>query len=360
MTRKTLGYTQLQWMCPACGTQNRGTARFCINCGTAQPEDVEFHQASHEQILTDIETVKKAKAGADIYCFYCGTRNPADAVNCSQCGADLSQGTRRESGKVIGAFQASSNVEPIPCSSCGQMVDPDAATCPYCGSPIHKPEKPKPQQPPVAAKTGGGKGVLIGIALFLLLACVGIYFLFIRTSDATARVQSVHWTRAIAIEALAPVRHENWRDQIPADAVIGTCTQKVARVQDSPAPNAKEVCGTPYTVDKGNGYGEVVQDCQYEVYADWCNYTVQEWQVVDQVVAEGDDLAPQDPQMPVLSGNQRAGGRSATYEILFDADGETYTFTTEDEELFRRAQPGSRWVLKVNTLGAVTHIEPAD
>jgi len=51
---------------------------------------------------------------------------------------------------------------------------------------------------------------------------------------------------------------------------------------------------------------------------------------------------------------------SATYEIQFDADGETYTFTTDDEGLFRQAQPGSRWVLKVNTLGAVTHIEPAE
>ncbi len=359
MTKKTLGYTQLQWTCPACGTQNRGTARFCINCGTAQPENVPFHQASNEKILTDIETVKKAKAGADIYCFYCGTRNPADAANCSQCGADLSQGTRRESGKIIGAFSETGTAAKIPCASCGELVDPDAATCPYCGAPIRKPEKPQPQTPAVA-KTGGGKGVLIGIALFLLLACVGIYFLFIRTTDTSGRVESVHWTRSIAIEALAPVQRENWRDQIPADAVIGTCTQKVEHVQDSPAPNSKEVCGTPYTVDKGNGYGEVVQDCQYEVYADWCEYTVQEWQVVDQVVAEGNDLAPRDPPLPVLSGNQRAGGRSAAYEILFDSDGKTYTFTTEDEDLFRRAQPGTRWVLSINTLGAVTNIEPAD
>ncbi len=359
MAKKVLGYTQLQWTCPACGTQNRGTARFCINCGTAQPEDVEFHQASHEQILTDIETVKKAKAGADIYCFYCGTRNPADATHCSQCGADLSQGTRRESGKVVGAFQESSAVEKIPCSSCGEMVDPDAATCPHCGAPIQKP-KPKPKTPAPAATPTAGKGALIGVALFLLLACVGIYFLFIRTTDTTARVASVHWTRAIAIEALAPVRHENWRSQIPADAVIGTCTQKVEHVQDSPAPNAKEVCGTPYTVDKGNGYGEVVQDCQYEVYADWCEYTVQEWQVVDQIAVEGNDLSPRDPPLPALSNNQRAGGRSAEYEIQFDADGETYTFTTGDETLFRRAQPGTRWILKVNTLGAVTDIEPAE
>lgn len=360
MVKKSLGFTELQWTCPSCGTQNRGTARFCINCGTVQPEDVEFHQATNEQIITDIEAVKKANAGADIYCFYCGTRNPADAENCSQCGADLSQGTRRTSGTVVGAFSESSDVEQIPCPSCGSMIDPDVATCPYCGAPIASAKEPPPTPPPTEpAKSGGNKGVLIGVAAFLLVACVAIYFIFIRTSDASARVDGVSWTRSVAIEALGPVQYEDWRTDIPAGAVLGVCTQKVAKVVDNPVPNSTEVCGTPYTVDKGNGYGEVVQDCQYEVYADWCEYTVQEWQVVDQVVVEGNDYAPRDPA-PQLSANQREGARSAEYIIHFDSDGQKYTFTTTDEALFNRAQIGSRWILKVNSLNAVTGIEPAE
>ncbi len=357
MVKKTVGYARLQWTCPNCGTQNPGPQKTCANCGFPQPEGVQFEQAARETLITDETELEKAKAGADIYCFYCGARNPADAKICSQCGGDLSQGTRRHSGEVLGAH-STAPVQQIPCPSCGEMVDPDAATCPYCGASIHKPKKPKPKKPIAAAKSGGGKGILIGVAVFLLVACAAIYFLFIRTTNTSARVEAVHWTRSVAIEALGPVQREDWRDDLPNDAVIGTCTQKVEHVQDNPAPNSKEVCGTPYTVDKGNGYGEVVQDCQYEVYADWCQYTVQEWQVVDHAVAEGNDFSPRDPPVPVLSANQREGGSNAEYVIQFDADGAKYTFTTTDEALFNRAQIGTRWILKVNKLNAVVSIEP--
>jgi len=101
-----------------------------------------------------------------------------------------------------------------------------------------------------------------------------------------------------------------------------------------------------------------VQDCQFEVYADWCSYTVDEWQTTDRVLLSGDDFNPQWPQNISLNGTQREGTRTESYEITFDADGDLYTYTADDVESFNRFQIGSRWTLEVNKLGAVVRAQP--
>jgi hypothetical protein len=197
---------------------------------------------------------------------------------------------------------------------------------------------------------------IIGAAVILLVA-LGI-ILPLPSSDVVGTVEAVEWTRSVPIQALSPVTYEDWRDEIPSDVVIGTCEQKAHHTQDEPAPNSKEICGTPYTVDKGSGYGEVVQDCEFEVYADWCEYEVKEWQVVDEFTLSGNDLDPRWPA-PQLSTDQREGERKELYECIFDTDGKTYTYKTRDTAEFAQCQIGSRWNLKVNKLNAVLSIEPA-
>jgi hypothetical protein len=118
------------------------------------------------------------------------------------------------------------------------------------------------------------------------------------------------------------------------------------------------VCGTPYTVDKGTGHGEVVQDCKYEVYAEWCSYTAQEWRPVAPLTLSGNDLNPRWPDTP-LAANQRAGEREERYEVVFETEDKRYTYSTSDVNTFQRCQIGSRWVLQTNALGGVRSIEPA-
>jgi hypothetical protein len=120
MARKVKGYVELYWKCPSCGSENLGSHAYCTSCGGPQPRNVDFHQASKQQLITDPERLKRIKAGADIHCGFCGTRNPATATKCSQCGADLKQGARRSTGKVLGAF-AEGAVEPVTCANCGTM-----------------------------------------------------------------------------------------------------------------------------------------------------------------------------------------------------------------------------------------------
>ncbi len=359
MAQKTVGYVHLEWTCPNCSTRNPGPQKTCSGCGAPQPEDVQFEQAAEEKLIQDEAALARAKLGPDIHCYFCGTRNAADAKTCSQCGADLTQGKARGAGQVLGTHR-SGPAEKITCPACGTPNEAGAPRCVQCGAGL---AQPKPTAPPPAAKAAGANTRLLTIiaVAVLLLCCAGaITFMVLggRTQDTSGRVDAVAWTRTIAIEGLAPVEHEDWRDEVPVGSVVGTCSQKIHHTQDDPAPNAREICGTPFTVDKGSGFGEVVQECQYEVYADWCKYTVEEWSKVDEARSTGRDLRPQWPVVRLRSG-QREGQREESYEVIFKSDGETYSYQPSDPAEFARFEPGSRWVLKVNTFGSVVSAEPA-
>src|SRR6185369_5970429 len=68
----------------------------CENCGSPQPENVQFELPSEQKLVTDEAALKAAQEGPDIHCPFCGTRNPASAKTCSQCGGDLTGGKARE------------------------------------------------------------------------------------------------------------------------------------------------------------------------------------------------------------------------------------------------------------------------
>ena len=358
MAKKSLGYVHLEWTCPNCGTLNKGTEKLCTNCFAPQPEDVQFEQSAQEDMITDAKTIEEAKAGPDIHCGFCGTRNPAGTAVCSQCGADLSEGTARQRGRVVGAHKDEAAPD-VDCPYCGQKNPATAVACQHCGSSLAETREKLAVEGTAVSTRKNRKPLIIGLIIVAIIACAALSFLFFRTEDQAGSVQSVHWTRTIYIEELGPVQHENWVDEIPSAALVGTCQERIHHTQDSPAPNSVEVCGTPYTVDEGSGLGEVVQDCEYEVYEDWCQYTVEEWTVVDSIIADGDDFAPQWPEAKLSSG-QRQGSQEENYQVLFDADGADYTYSTNDFQKYTLYKVGSRWILKVNTFNIVTDIESAE
>jgi hypothetical protein len=89
----------------------------------------------------------------------------------------------------------------------------------------------------------------------------------------------------------------------------------------------------------------------------WCEYTQNEWTVVDAVVAQGSDLNPRDPQLDLQSG-QRAGNHAETYEVTFSSEGKQLKYSARDAAEFAQFTIGSRWTLKVNALGGVVSVEP--
>ncbi|MBX3047741.1 MAG: zinc ribbon domain-containing protein [Anaerolineales bacterium] len=360
MRRKVIGYVELYWQCPACSSENLGSHAYCTSCGTPQPQDVEFHAAVKQQLLTDAEQIKRAKAGADIHCGFCGTRNAADAAKCSQCGADLTAGAKRKVGQVVGAF-AQGALQPIACPNCSTMNAGNRRKCGSCGTALSQRQQPKAPAAPQAGQPKIGKGWLLGCSVALLLICSLVYFLFLHTESIEGQVVSAGWNRSIVVEAFTQVRLEDWYDDVPFDADNVSCREAVRGQQSSPPLRGsyREVCGTEYIVDTGTGAGEVVQDCYYEVYDDYCSYTGYAWAPYTTVVSEGSGLSARWPD-PQISSEMRLGEQREQYVCTFQAGGQTYTYDTSSYSEFQRCQIGSRWLLEVNSLGAVTSISPAE
>ena len=336
MTKETLGYVRLEWTCRRCGGKNPGPEKLCIHCGASIDEQEQFELPETQEFVTDAEELKKAAAGPDIHCPYCEARNPAGSTICSQCGGSLAEGVVRAHGHIVGA-------PPTP------------------RAPAESRAAPRPVAPAKAKRPWYLWAA--GIVVILLVCCLGTYAvkLAMTTEDINGVVRDVSWERRIGIEELQPVSHEDWRDEIPSDARIGACRKKLHHTSQSepatsPRTEVEKVCGTPYTVDKGSGYGEVVQDCEYRVYADWCEYTRKEWQEVDASIASGHDLNPYWPQVKLASG-QREGERSERYNVNFDTEGKSYTYHPRDANEFSSFDVGSKWVLSVNKLGGLTSVE---
>ncbi len=367
MPQETLGYVKLEWTCPKCGSRNLGTEKTCISCGAPQPQGVQFEQTQGQQVVQDEALKVIAEAGSDIHCAFCGARNPAGAQVCSQCGADLKEGVRREAGKVIGAYRASA-VKQVACPHCGTMNPESAMKCSGCGAPLQQREAAAPPSgaPPVATSRASRPawwGIAMG-ALVTICLVAGIGWLISRSfsrQDLTGVVQGVEWQTVIEIEQLAPITRQGWEDEIPADAQVGACRDQVRSVQDSEPVGMpyNKVCGTAYTIDTGSGVGKVVQDCQYEVLAPYCEYTVQDWQVVERVTKSGSDFSPVWPQ-PQQSANQRLGTQSASFVVILETEQGQYEYSPASLDEFERFLPGSRWLLTVNGFNQIVRLEPVD
>ncbi len=358
MAKKRLGYARLQWTCPFCETRNPGPAKFCTGCGSPQPEDVTFEQPAQETLITDEAEIEQAKAGPDVYCPFCNARNPAGSKFCGACGADLSEGKQRERGRVVGAFR-SEKAPDINCPACQSPNPPDASRCQSCGAPLGE---ATPAASAAVEKRAAGSGrrrgaLRIGLAILALGVLAALLFFTLSTRDLVGTVEAARWERSIGVEAMVPVEQEDWRQEIPVGAEIGACQDKLHHVEQEPVAGALEVCGTPYSVDLGNGYSEVVQDCEYEVYQEWCTYTALQWQEVDRVKAAGEGFAAAWPTLQ-LEAEQREGSREETYQVIFSTDDGTFTLTTHDPQEYVTFSIGSKWSLKVNRLGAVTDAQP--
>jgi len=354
--RRTLGYVQNEWICPNCSTRNKGGVKTCENCGAPQPENVQFELPSEQKFVTDENAVKAAQAGADIHCGFCGTRNPATAETCSQCGGDLKEGKAREAGRVMQKPAAQPKV--VKCDNCGTENPSSNSVCSNCGSPLPKVPSGQVQAAanvpmarsgmspaaPVTAKKKTNWLLIGGIFACLAVICITAIALLVPSSSVQATVTDVHWQTNVPVQEIQAVNHSDEAGRPPSDAYNISCHDQ-----------SREVCEEK-TIDLGNGYSEKVQECHTET-EQYCSYTVDEWTTIQTYTLDGNDLQPiyDDPN---LASDQRLGDPSEELTVTFSTpDGvETYSPGTVDE--FQQFTVGSTWTLKINALGGVVSVEP--
>jgi ribosomal protein L40E len=337
-------FLRLIWTCPSCGARNPGNQRTCAQCGAPQPPDVEMELPAQAEVVTEASEIAAARRGADIHCAYCGARNPAGSSTCTQCGADLREGTARRAGRELTPLAPSAH----PCPACGHENPETARFCEQCGSPLSKQEpSPSPSSPaPAAARTKrkviAWKWLLLG--LLVMMACAGIFALLaIPVQQVEGTVSRVHWQTVVAVEQLKPVRHEEVAGNPPQNAYDVSCYDKT-----------EQVCHEKI-IDLGNGYAKVVQECE-DQHQQYCSYTVDEWVIAQKYRLEGDDLSPRYAQ-PSLSSQQRLGTTEILLRVYFNVPGGEKVYTAAEHE-FSQFQIGSRWRLQLNALGGVIAVEP--
>jgi hypothetical protein len=312
-------------------------------------------------MVTDQAAVARAKAKPDIHCPYCNARNVADAKVCVQCGGDLTGATPRQAGQTVGAFDTAPKPD-AKCATCGTMNPATARVCKSCGAPLPvAAPAPKPVVQPVPAKGGSSIGcmaVAIGAVVLGLLAVAGFFWWGTsQTKTVDAVAVSPHWSTTITVQGLVPVEYAAWSDEVPNDAEVMSCRDEVRDVVDQPVPNSREVCGTPYIVDQGTGYGEVQQDCRYEVIDNLCQYRVLEWRVVDTLMREGESMSLLWPNL-ALDQETREAGRSATYSCILRADDQELSIPVASLEALATCQPGSRWQVVLDGFGGIDSAQP--
>ncbi|NOT05407.1 MAG: zinc ribbon domain-containing protein [Anaerolineales bacterium] len=353
MARKeSKGFVQLEWVCPNCDGRNPGPVKTCQNCGAPQPDNVQFHRAADEKIITDEKVVEVAKAGADIHCGFCGTRNPATASTCSQCGADLKEGKARAAGQVLQAAPAAPKV--VTCTNCGAENPGSERMCAKCGSPLPRAATVQAQAaassaqaapvPVNVAKKKTNWLLFGGIGAFLLICCIAVVMIFALPSKTlTGTVGEVRWQTSVPVQELQEVNHTNESGDPPFDAKNVSCHDET-----------EEICEEK-TIDKGNGFAEVVQECHTES-TKYCDYTVDEWTTIQTYTLEGNDLYPI-YESPNVSSDQRVGSSSETLTVIFNTDHGQESYSTDSMTEFQQFEIGSVWTLKMNAIGGIVSIE---
>jgi hypothetical protein len=185
-----------------------------------------------------------------------------------------------------------------------------------------------------------------GILAFLAICGVALAALFFFPSKSVkATVTNVHWQTSVPIQEIRAVDYNNEPGSPPSGAYDVSCHD-----------DSHDVCEQK-TIDKGNGYSEVVQECHTETQK-YCSYTLDEWRTIQTYPLEGNDLRPV-YESPNVSSGQRLGDSSEDLTVTFSTpNGQQETYSPGSVTEFQQFTVGSTWTLKMNAVGGIVSVEP--
>jgi len=178
----------------------------------------------------------------------------------------------------------------------------------------------------------------------LAVVCIAFVGLFIvPTSSVQGTVTDIHWQTNVPVQEVSAVNYSNERGSPPSGAYDVSCHDE-----------SKDVCEQK-TVDKGNGYSEVVEDCHTET-DQFCSYTVDEWKTIHTYTLDGTDLRPiyDDPS---LASGQRLGDKSEDLKVTFSTSKGDKNYTPSTISEYQQFAVGSTWTLSLNVVGGVVDVK---
>jgi hypothetical protein len=185
-----------------------------------------------------------------------------------------------------------------------------------------------------------------GILAFLAICGVALAALFFFPSKSVkATVTNVHWQTSVPVQEIRAVDYNDEPGSPPSGAYDVSCHD-----------DSHDVCEQK-TIDKGNGYSEVVQECHTETQK-YCSYTLDEWSTIQSYPLEGNDLRPI-YESPNVSSGQRLGDSSEDLTVTFSTpDGQQETYSPGSVTEFQQFTVGSTWTLKMNAVGGIVSVAP--
>ena len=153
----------------------------------------------------------------------------------------------------------------------------------------------------------------------------------------------MYWQTSVPVQEVQAVNYSNESGNPPSEAYNLSC-----HTED------QEVCEEK-TVDQGNGFAEVVEECHTES-EQYCDYTMDEWTTIQTYDLSGNDLNPTYAD-PTVYSDQRLGSASENFTVTFSTRDGTETYSPDSESEFQQFQIGSMWTLKMNALGGIVSVE---
>jgi hypothetical protein len=201
-----------------------------------------------------------------------------------------------------------------------------------------------PAVAPLAAKKKPNLLLIGGILAALVVCCIAVAALFLPSKSVEATVVDVHWQTSVPVQEIQAVSHSDEAGSPPSDAYNVSCHD-----------DSHDVCEQK-TIDKGNGYSEVVEECHTETQQ-YCSYTVDEWTTIQTYPLEGNDLRPI-YDSPSISSDQRIGNASEDLTVVFSTPDGEETYSPSSVSEYQQYSIGSTWTLRMNAIGAVVSVEP--
>lgn len=364
------------WECDSCKHKNRGRDLICANCGNPKQKGEKYAVPDPKTVpeVTGQDLLRKAQAGPNWKCEFCGADERTLEDHCGSCGAER--------------YSYSSSKKP-PALVPPQLRDTITSS-------------PRRRRWPFIAGGGGLVVLLTGLLVWINTA---------REVDAKVAVTS--WEVAVTLEKRYLRSGTGWSDDMPAGAFNSSCERRQAGTENcNPYRcNPHEVnydcnphdcnphqesydcnpepcnCNTDCT-DEGNGFATCTEDCdtcydtcyrteydtchdscsrteydtcyeQCPVYKNWCNYQYHEW-----VPQESERAAGFGPTVvwPTLlaEGVEERIVRSEEYSVIFTDSEDSWTYKPRNLGEFQQYIPETYWTIEVNRLGTVTPITILD